>query len=348
MIMREKNITIAHVAKEAGVSLSTVNRILAGHGGVRHATIQLVQDAAERIGYYGVGAISARKAQSLPRYRLGFLLQQSSRELYRLIAEKIKEAAALRRDERIDAVIEFVDRLVPDNIATRLKALGDDCDAVAVIAADHPLIGQTIQQLREVGKPVVTYITDQSAHERAAFVGTDNWRLGRTAAWFIAQMTQGSGRVAVFIGHHRYQCQDVADASFRSYIREHAPRLVVEESRPTHEDADEAYQMVKELLASADDLAGILIVGGGISGVLSALREAPEEKRKSIKLVCRDIGPETRKGLTEGLITAALCHPLEKTSNVLIQTMLDAIQNKDTGTTIQRTIPFEIVTPENI
>ncbi len=344
----KKRATIADVAQEAGVSVSTVNRILAGQGSVRHATIEQVQNAAERVGYYGVGAISARKNESLPRYRLGFLLQQSTRDLYRLIAEKIKEAAAQRRDERVDAVIEFVDRLVPDNIAARLKALGESCDAVAVIAADHPLIGQTIQQLSAAGKPVVAYITDQSARERAAYVGTDNWRLGRTAAWFISQMTQNAGRVAVFIGHHRYQCQDVADASFRSYIREHAPHLVVEESRPTREDADEAYKMVRELLATTDDLVGILIVGGGISGVCKALREAPEAQRKNIKLVCRDIGPETRKGLSEGLITAALCHPLEKTSSVLVQTLIDAIQRGYTGTTLQRTIPFEIITPENI
>ena len=340
--------TLADVAKEAGVSITTVNRILAGNGGVRHATIQSVQEAAERVGYYGVGAILARKNESLPRYRLGFLLQQSTRAVYRLIAEKINEAVTQRRGERIDAVIEFVDQLVPDNIASRLKSLGESCDAVAVIAADHPVIGQTIQQLRTQGKPVVAYITDQSARERAAYVGTDNWRLGRTAAWLITQMTQGTGRIAVFIGHHRYQCQDVSDASFRSYIREHAPRLSVDDSRPTHEDPGEAYRMVTELLTSTDDLVGILIVGGGISGVLQALREAPLEKRQSIKLVCRDMGPETRKGLSEGLITAALCHPLEKTSGVLVQTMIDAIRHEGAGTTLQHTIAFEIITPENV
>ena len=84
-----KRTTIADVAREAGVSISTVNRILSGGGGVRHATIQSVQDAAERVGYYGVGAIAARKHDSLPRYRLGFLLQQSTRAVYRLIADQI-------------------------------------------------------------------------------------------------------------------------------------------------------------------------------------------------------------------------------------------------------------------
>ena len=97
-----------------------------------------------------------------------------------------------------------------------------------------------------------------------------------------------------------------------------------------------------------DDLVGIYVVGGGISGVLKALREAPEDKRRSITLICHDIGPETRKGLAEGLITAALCHPLEQTSSQLVQTMIEAIRQAATGVILQRTIPFEIITPESV
>lgn len=340
--------TIADLAKEAGVSISTVNRILAGTASVKGTTVQLVQAAAERIGFYGVGAIEDRLRKSAPKYRLGFLLQQSNRELYQLFGKKIVEACHARRDEVVDPVIDFVDLLTPENIAGRLKALGEACDAVAVIAADHPVIAQAIRELHDKRKPVTAYITDQSARERAAYVGADNWKVGRTAAWLIGHMTAGSGRIAVFIGNHRYQCQDVADASFRSYMREHAPHLSIEDSRPTHEEPSEAYRMVKELLATTEDLVGILIVGGGISGVLRALREAPEDRRKNIRVVCRDIGPETQKGLSEGLITAALCHPLEKTSVTLVQTMVETINRGAPGGTIHRTVPFDIVTPENM
>lgn len=340
--------TIKDLAQEAGVSIATVNRILAGSATVKGATVQRVQAAADRIGFYGSGAIEDRFRKTVPNYRLGFLLQQSNRELYQLFGRRIAIACQERRDDIIHPVVEFVDELTPENIAARLRALGRDCDAVSVIAADHPLIAQAIRELREQGKPVVAYITDQSAPERAAYVGADNWKMGRTAAWLIASTTHRPGRIAVFIGNHRYQCQDVSDASFRSYIREHAPHLTIEESRPTHEEAQVAYEMVKDLLATMEDLVGILIVGGGISGVLRALREAPEARRRSVRLVCRDLGPETRKGLSEGLITAALCHPLDQTSAALVQTMVDAIAQGGQSPTIQKTVPFEIVTPENV
>lgn len=346
--MTEKRPTISALAEAAGVSVATVNRILGGHENVRPATIQRVRDAAERIGFYGLGVIEARKQDALPRFKLGFLLQQSTRELYRMFGEKVIEAAGRRRDEKIETLVDFVDRLDPANIADRLYSLGKACDAVAIIAGDHPLIGQTITTLRENGTPVIAYITDLSAPDRAGFVGLDNWKLGRTAAWLIAQTTHGPGRVALFIGNHRYQCQDISDASFRSYMREHAPYLQVDDSRPTHEEPQEAYRIVKELLEADDDLRGIYMAGGGISGVLRAMREAPAEKRSGVRIVCRDIGPETRKGLTEGLITAALCHPLAQASDELIDTMISAMNSRNHGSVLQRLVPMEIVTPESV
>ena len=67
-----------------------------------------------------------------------------------------------------------------------------------------------------------------------------------------------------------------------------------------------------------------------------------------VRLVCRDIGPETRKGLAEGLITAALVHPLDQTSGQLVQTMIEAIGQTSNGFIMQRSIPFETVTPESV
>ncbi len=340
--------TIADLAEAAGVSVSTVNRMLSGKSRVRDATALRMRQSAEEIGFAGLDRTGNPAPGDLPRHRLGFLLQQSTREFYQLLGREIAAACRRRRDRIIDPFIEFADQLAPENVAGRLLALGRDCDAVAVIAADHPMIGEAIRELRGLGKPVVTYITDQSAPERAAFVGTDNWKLGRTAAWLISGMARGEGRVAVFIGHHRYHCQDTADAAFRSYMREHAPALVLDDSRPTLEDPGQACDMATALLKNAGELAGILVLGGGISGVLRAFRDVPADARRHIRLVCRDMGPDTRTGLTEGLVTAALCHPLEASSDALADAMVNAVGRASSIAPAMRIVPFEIVTPENV
>jgi len=340
--------TIADLAKAAGVSLSTVNRLLHGARTVRPETVERILETAEKIGFYGLGALRERKRDNLPHRNLGFLMQQSRRPLYQLWAEGITAAAARRADTVIEANVLFEDDLAPEAVATNLLHLGEQSDAVAIITADHPLVSQAIDELRTKGVPVVAYVTDLSAASRAGFVGTDNWKAGRTAAWFVSQTARQPGEVFPLIGSNRYQCQDISDASFRSYMREHAPNFNVSDTLLTHEEPENAYEIVRKLIEEKPDLRGIFVNGGGISGVLRAMRELPSERRREIRIVCRDIGPETRKGLSEGLITASLCHPLDKLPQELIDVMLHLVERTDTASIEQRIVPFDILTPESI
>jgi len=342
-----KRPTIADLAQASGVSISTINRLLHATGTVRKDTIDRILEAAETIGFYGLGAIRERRKSALPHYRLGFLLQQSHRQWYRMIEDALGAAARRRLDMIIDPIILFEDDLAPEAIAANLTSLGGKCEALAVIAADHPIIAQAIEGLRAKGIPTVAYITDQSAASRAGYVGTDNWKLGRTAAWFIQQMTFRPGRVVTFIGNHRYQCQDISDASFRSYMREHAPHFSLPDTLLTQEEPENAYQLVRRILDEMPDLAGIFVSGGGISGVLRAMREQPPERQKDIRIVCRDMGSEARKGLQQGLITAALYHPLERTSDELIDVMVETMGATSSPSIVHRIVPFEIATPES-
>ncbi|BAB52296.1 mll5933 [Mesorhizobium japonicum MAFF 303099] len=109
-----------------------------------------------------------------------------------------------------------------------------------------------------------------------------------------------------------------------------------------------AYAVVRRLIAEEPELRGIFVNGGGISGVLRAMCELAAEQQCKIRVVCRDIGPETRKGLSEGLITASLCHPVDRMPEELIDVMLRMIERTDTRLVEQRLVPFEILTPESI
>jgi LacI family transcriptional regulator len=340
--------TIADLSKAAGVSLSTVNRLLHGTSSVRQETIDRILNAADEIGFYGLGSLRARKRENLPHRKLGFLMQQSHRPLYRMWAEGITDAAMRYADAVIETNVQFEDDLSPEAVAANLLKMGENADALAIITADHPLVSQAIDELRARGVPVVAYVTDLSAASRAGFVGTDNWKAGRTAAWFISQTATEPGKVVPLIGSNRYQCQDISDASFRSYMREHAPDFQVAETILTHEVPENAYSIFRGLIDEEPDLRGLFVNGGGISGVLRAMRELPVERQRDIRIICRDIGPETRKGLTEGLITAALCHSIEKMPRQLIEVMLHLVERRDTASIEQRIVPFEIVTPESI
>ena len=340
--------TIGHLADASGVSLSTVNRLLHGTGAVRPETAQRIVETAQEIGFYGLGSLRERKRANLPQRSLGFLMQQSHRALYQMWADRIVAAAADHADAVVKSKVLFEDDLSPEAVAANLLDLGSKVDAVAVITADHPLVSQAIDELRGKGVPVVAYVTDLSAASRAGFVGTDNWKAGRTAAWFLSQTARQVGSIFPLIGNHRYQCQDISDASFRSYMREHAPDFLISDTLLTHEEPDNAYSIVHRLFQDEPTIRGIFVNGGGISGVLRAMRELPPDRQGDIRIVCRDIGPETRRGLSEGLVTAALRHPVDQTPKALIEVMLRLVERGGTGSIEQRIVPFEIVTPESL
>lgn len=64
--------TIIDVAREAGVSPSTVDRVLNGRQNVRSDTAHRVFAAAVRVGYHATRLIEQRLNPDLPNFRLGF------------------------------------------------------------------------------------------------------------------------------------------------------------------------------------------------------------------------------------------------------------------------------------
>ena len=64
-----KRPTIADLARDAGVSVATVDRVLNGRLPVREETARRVYEAANAIGYHAAGLIRQRLQQDLPQYR---------------------------------------------------------------------------------------------------------------------------------------------------------------------------------------------------------------------------------------------------------------------------------------
>jgi len=338
--------TIRDLARAAGVSVSTVNRVLAGGGSVRRSTAERVHDAARRIGFYGLGTIEGRLAEARPKHRLGFLLHQPTRAWYRNLAHALEAAAGRARDREIDVRIVFAADLSPRNIASTLVELGEACDAVGVVAAVHPLVTEAVDTLRRRGVPVFALISQLSASGEVPYVGLDGWKVGRTAAWFIANICQSPGELGILIGSHRYRCQETNETGFRSFFREHAPDFTLLEPLSTFETTAVAEEMTERLLRDHPNLAGLYVAGGGITGAITALRASGRADR--IVTVGYELMDVTRSALLDGVLTVVLSHPLERVADAAIAGMTRACAPAlDAGnrTTI---LPFDIYTRENI
>jgi LacI family transcriptional regulator len=338
--------TIKDLAQAADVSVVTVNRVLAGTTGVRQKTRDAVQEAAQKIGFYGLGAIAARVAAARPRHRLGFLLLQPHRPFYQICATAIRDAAAAVTTADVDVRIEFLDDLSPQNTAAHLLALADDCDSVCVTTAVHPLIIQAVEALQARGMPVFAFISQLSATGQVHYVGLDNWKVGRTAGWAIQNICKAPGKIGVLMGNPRYRNQEMNEAGFRSYLRELAPGFTLLEPLPTYESSAVAQEMTERLLSEHPDLVGLYVAGGGITGTLAALRNS--NRAGKVVMIGYELMDNTRAALLDGTMALAICHPLFRLAQNLIDGMIQAATSRASGRNYTSILPFELFTRENI
>ncbi|MBL9073025.1 MAG: substrate-binding domain-containing protein [Tabrizicola sp.] len=341
-----KRPTIPDLAAAAGVSVATVNRVISEADSVRQATRERVLQAAEEIGFYGIRTIENSVKSSRGSYRIGVLLHQGNRTFYRNLGDALRRAAEQSPDGKVDLKLEFLDDLSPETIATRLIALGTNCDSVALVAAEHPMISDAIDSVLASGTPVTGLIAPLSARGNVCFVGLDNWKVGRTAAWAFDRMVREPGKIGILVGNHRYRNQELNESGFRSYMREHNSAFTLLEPRATYESSNVAREITEEMLAEHPDLCGLFISGGGITGALAALRA--HQRRNDFVAVGYELFDATRAALIDGTLNFVISHPMETFAREAVATMVRA---KKAGTEVGAlnvTLGFEIYTPENV
>jgi LacI family transcriptional regulator len=244
--------------------------------------------------------------------------------------------------------IYFLDGLAPQQCADLFLEKGQHCDAVALVSVDHPTINQAIDQLAVLGVQTYALVTDITATHRAGYVGLDNRKAGRTAAWAISRLTRQPGKVGLLGGDHRFLCQELSEISFRSYLREHAPHFQVLDTRLTHEDAGQARQVTEALLADHPDLAALYVNSGGIEGVIEAVRASG--RQAEIIVIGHELMESTRSGLVDGVLDLVISLPREATARALVALMVRApLPMAPEGSPAASVmLPFDLVTAENI
>lgn len=325
-----KRATLSAVAEAAGVSAATVDRVLNSRLPVREATALRVIEAAERIGYHGARLMRARLQERGERQirTLGFCLLRRHEAFYQAFARELSRATRDHPSARGLAVIEYLDTLEPAAIAERMLRLGEEVDALGVVAVDHPHVSAAIDTLAAMGKPTFALLSDLSAPRRAGYAGVDPRKSGRTAAWAISRLARRPGPVGVFVGSHRYLGHEACEMSFRAYLREHAPDFQLLETRVNLEDADLAHEATLDLLRRHPDLAGLYDAGGGgMAGTIRALRaeRPPGHPGGHVVTVSNELSPEHRAALADGVIDLVLGTPQAGIAASVVHAMFDAL-----------------------
>ena len=317
-----KRPTIKDIAREAGVSVATVNRVLGGHLGVREDTRRKVAAAARRIGYHSANLIDQRLRPDLPEIRFGFVLHKEHQPFYQAFANEIETQVRLLSDVRATATIRFAPGQAPDDFATTLDALGSEVDALAATAVNHAAVTQVAERLDGAGVPVFAMLTDFAQGVRRGYVGLDNHKVGRGAAKMLALAARRPGKLALFLGGHRFHGHEMREIGFRSMLRELPGEFTLLDPLVNLETRLLTKEATIDLLARHGDLRGIYIAGGGMEGAIAALRA--ERNPGDVPLIVNELTPDSQMGLVDGYVTMVVATPLSSLVKSLLELMVTA------------------------
>ena len=291
------------VARAAGVSLATVDRVLHGRAGVHARTVEHVFAVVERLGYHPDPA-AARLARK-HRARLAFVLPSGTNGFVALLNQQVQAMAPWLSEQRASAVVHTVDVFSPLALAQHLNGLHGQFDAVIVMALDHPQVRAAIDDLAEHGTPVVTLVSDVPASKREHYVGIDNVAAGRTAATLLGRFVgPREGRVGIVLGSRALRDHAERLFGFEQVMAAEYPQLRLLPAIEGHDRSDRTEPLITKLARRESELVGLYNIGAGNRGIQAAL--ATSGRARSVVWVCHELTPHARRALLDGVADAVI------------------------------------------
>ncbi|QDL93936.1 LacI family transcriptional regulator (plasmid) [Paroceanicella profunda] len=310
---------IEDVAARAGVSRATVDRVLNRRPGVRARTVERVLEAAAALDYLSAADVARMQQPEVAQYT--FLLPRGGNPYLRLLGARLREIAAQPTPGSPRIRCHFEESFNPAAMAEALRRHGERSDGVAFMAVDHPLVRAAADHLVELGKRVVTLVSDVPNTRRHAYIGLENRQVGRTAGYLMARFAAGrSGSVALIAASRAYHAHGEREIGFLSILDEMMPGLRLTGTREGHDDRDENYHHARELIARNPDLVGIYNVGGSSDGIARALRESG----RRILFIGHALTPDTRAALLDETMDACISQSPEAVITTALRALAGA------------------------
>jgi LacI family transcriptional regulator len=303
------------LAREAGVSLATVDRVLNRRAGVRAATAERVEAAIEKLDYRR--DIAAANMARKRTYPITVVVPDGPGTFMRGLGAQVRALASHPGTTRVILDVKDVPAFDGEALATTLAEVDPrETVGVIVVATDAPLVRAAINDLTDSGVQVVTLVSDVPTARRLHYSGIDNSAAGRTAGTLMGRFLHEPGRIAIVAGSMTLRDHVERRMGFEQVIRSSFPELEVLPPIEGRDDATTVETMLTALLSEQRDVVGVYSLGGGTRGVVAALEQ---------------------KGMHRDIV--AIAHELTSASRrALISGTLDALINQDAGHEVRSAI----------
>jgi LacI family transcriptional regulator len=233
------------------------------------------------------------------------VLPAGNNTFMRLLADQVEAARSWLDGQRAVADVIWTDVFDPAALARTLDGIDGTYEGVAVVALDHPMVRQAIDDLDARGIEVVTLVSDVPGAKRAHFVGIDNSAAGRTAATLLGRFAGGrKGPVAIVAGSLSLRDHAERIYGFQQVLAADYPPLTALAVREGRDESERARAVVEALLREHPDLVAIYNAGAGNRGVAEALENAG--RARDVIFVGHELTPHSRRFLMRGTMDAVI------------------------------------------
>jgi LacI family transcriptional regulator len=292
---RKRSPRFVEIAAEAGVSPSTVDRVLNERGSASEKARRRVIAAAQKL---GVPRILPSAAHGL--VHIDVLLPDNRTPFFTRLRSALARACWI-----LDKRVVVHRGIVHENDeASLIRAIAKPTyrrRGLIVAAPDTQGVRHAFRDVLDRGEAVVTVVSNVADVPGVAYFGMDNYRAGRTAGSIIGRFARRPGRVMFLSGRNDWAahqqrtvgCRDVLSYSFPNLRRDASPF-------ETLDDDSRCYVAVTEALRS-EGLAGVYNSGAGSAGIKSALEQLDSDR--SVTWVTHELPDDHRQYLQFGVLS---------------------------------------------
>ncbi len=307
------------MARAAGVSIATADRVVNRREGVRAGTVAKVEEAILKLGYRA-DPLATRLARNRT-HRFAFILPTGANSFMTLLEEQVRRTAERLAADRAFIDVIHTDVFDPNALASALENLPDGYHGVALVALDHARVRAAIDDLSERGVPVVTLVSDVPQSRRIHYVGIDNPAAGRTAGALMGRFLAGKrGTVGLIAGSMALRDHAERHFGFHQVLATEFPHLTVLPPLEGRDDSDRNEALTLELLRDRKDLVGLYNIGAGNRGIARALEATG--RAGSVVWIAHELTQHTRgfllRGILDALINQDAGHEARSAARVLL------------------------------
>lgn len=300
-------VRIVDIARMAGVSVATVDRVIHNRGKVSEENLARINEVLREVNYRP--NLIARSLASGRRYKLAVVMPRfAPGEYWADFDAGITRAEAEARRYNV-SVRKFVfnqyDRSSFEKLLVRLHDEAFDGAVIATLFAE--MVAPFVRELDERGVPYVFVDSNIPECNQLAYFGTSSFDAGAVAARLLFDRLDPDADIVVGrIIHHgdggSNQCRS-REEGFRSYLREKGFRGKLHYAALRLDDEDYNRGVLDELFLTHRTIAGAVTFNSTcyiLAGYLAARR------RTDVRLVGYDVIRRNGQMLDAGVVTALI------------------------------------------